>query len=138
MYFERGRPIVTVLSDAKVRAAIAVSDHDRAKTFYRDTLGLNLVDERPGIATFEGGGGTLLDVYVSEFAGSTRSTAAGFDVADLDEAMTQLRGRGITFEDYDQGALKTSDGVAAIGGIRGAWFKDPDGNILAVVQVGVE
>jgi catechol 2,3-dioxygenase-like lactoylglutathione lyase family enzyme len=124
------------LSSAKAHATVAVSDMDRAMSFYRDTLGFTPVVQMQGATTFECGGGTLLDVYASEFAGSCRSTAASFEVTDLDAAMADLRGRGVVFETYDMGEIKTSDGVVEVEGLRGAWFKDPEGNILGLVQPG--
>ena len=82
---------------------------------------------------FEAGDGTIF-VYKSTAAGQGRATEAGFMVDDLDAAMAAMRERGVTFEDYDFPGLKTENGVATIAGIRAAWFKDPDGNILAVEQ----
>ena len=122
------------LTEAKAHATIAVSDQQRGKAFYGDTLGLKLLRTGPGVVMFECGGGTILDVYQSDFAGTGKSTAATFQVSDLAATMAELRGRGIVFEDYDQGELKTTNGVAQAGGARAAWFKDPDGNVLGVVQ----
>lgn len=56
-------------------------------------------------------------------------------VRDVEATVADLRGRGVTFEDYDLPGLKTVDGIADLGGIKGAWFKDPEGNILSVVQL---
>jgi catechol 2,3-dioxygenase-like lactoylglutathione lyase family enzyme len=113
---------------------IAVSDIDRAKEFYGGTLGLKVKDERADGVRYEAGGGTLLLVYPSQFAGTARSTYMGFDVDDLKKAVEELRGRGVVFEEYDMPGLKTVNGIAEIEGVKGAWFKDPDGNILAIGQ----
>jgi catechol 2,3-dioxygenase-like lactoylglutathione lyase family enzyme len=113
---------------------IAVSDIDRAKEFYGGTLGLKVKDERADGVRYEAGGGTLLLVYPSQFAGTARSTYMGFDVDDLEKAVEELRGRGVVFEEYDMPGLKTVNGIAEIEGVKGAWFKDPDGNILAIGQ----
>ena len=123
------------LSQARAHATVAVSDHDRGKAFYRDKLGLRVVQDGVGATTFECADGTLLDVYPSRYAGTAKSTVASFEVPDLDGAMADLRGRGITFEEIEEGDIKTSNGVAELGGVRGAWFKDPDGNTLALVQL---
>ena len=123
------------LTDAKAHATVAVSDQKRGNDFYADTLGLKLLATNPGVAMFECGDGTILDVYESSFAGTGKSTAASFQVADIDATMADLRGRGVVFEEYDQPGLKTTNGVADAGGARAAWFKDPDGNTLGVVQV---
>lgn len=125
------------LSDAKAHAVIAVSDFDRAMSFYRDAVGLTASAGAEGVATFALGGGTLLDVYASQYAGTARSTSVHLEVTDLDAAMAELRERGVSFEDYDMGELSTTEGVAAgPGGIRSAWFKDPDGNTIGIVQPG--
>ena len=126
---------MTALTNARARATVAVSDAERARTFYRDTLGLALDGELPGVTTFRCGDGTVLDVYESTFAGSAKSTVASFQVSDLGIAMADLRGRGVAFEEYDEGPMKTSDGVIELGGMRGAWFRDPDGNILGLIQM---
>ena len=113
---------------------IAVSAIERAKKFYGETLGLKARDERIDGIRYETGGGTWLLVYPSQFAGTAQSTYMGFDVDDLDEAVAELRGRGVVFEEYDMPGLKTVDGIAEIEGFKGAWFKDPDGNILSIGQ----
>jgi catechol 2,3-dioxygenase-like lactoylglutathione lyase family enzyme len=113
---------------------IAVSDMDKAKEFYGGTLGLTAKDERSDGIRYEAGGGTLLLVYTSQFAGTAKSTSMSFEVADLEKSVEELRGRGVVFEDYDMPGLKTVNGIAEIQGVKGAWFKDPDGNILALGQ----
>lgn len=128
---------MSALTDGVLHATIGVSSLSKAKGFYSDTLQLTLEEEIPdaGLMYRSAGGGTL-QVYESQYAGTSKSTAATFEVRDLDTAMTELRGRGATFEDYDQPGLKTTDGVFAMGDFRGCWIKDPDGNILSIVQRG--
>jgi catechol 2,3-dioxygenase-like lactoylglutathione lyase family enzyme len=121
-----------MLESAKAIATIAVSDLERAKGFYGGTLGLKLLDERFDGVRYGGGEGTWLLVYPSQFAGTAKNTCMSFEVADLTTAMKELRDAGVVFEEYDFPGLKTVDGVAEIGGVKGAWFKDPDGNILAL------
>lgn len=113
---------------------IAVTDIEKAKTFYGDTLGLKARDERADGVRYEAGGGTVVLVYPSQFAGSAQSTYMSFEVDDLSSSVSDLRGRGVTFEEYDLPGLKTVDGIAEIEGVRGAWFKDPDGNIISISQ----
>jgi catechol 2,3-dioxygenase-like lactoylglutathione lyase family enzyme len=122
-----------MLDSATVRATIAVSDLDRAKQFYGETLGLAMSEERGDGVRYRTGGGSEILVYHSSFAGTNKATYMGFDVPDLEAAVEELRGAGITFEQYDFPELKTDErGIAETQGIRGAWFKDPDGNILAI------
>jgi catechol 2,3-dioxygenase-like lactoylglutathione lyase family enzyme len=122
-----------MLADTPLNAVIPASDLDRAKRFYGDTLGLKLIADREGFVLFESGG-TRFSLYATPSGGRAAHTLAGWTVADLDAEMTELRSRGVTFEEYDMPGLKTVNGVVEGGGMRGAWFKDSEGNILGVVQ----
>jgi catechol 2,3-dioxygenase-like lactoylglutathione lyase family enzyme len=122
-----------MLSTAPVQAAIPASDMERAKHFYRDTLGLKVSLETEQAVCFESGG-TQLFTYPTPNAGQAPTTLAAWWVTDLDAEMADLRARGITFEEYDLPGLKTVNGVAEWGSLRGAWFKDSEGNILAVTE----
>jgi len=127
-----------MLDQARICAIVPVSDVDAAVAFYGDVLGLRLVDRLADIpdnpeAVFEAGEG-LLFAYRSAAAGEGRATVAGFIVENVEAAVAGLRERGVVFEDYDLPGLRTEDGIATLGPVRAAWFKDPDGNILAVEQ----
>ncbi|NUP48171.1 MAG: VOC family protein [Catenulispora sp.] len=122
-----------MLNDQPIRPTIPAADLDRAKRFYQDTLGLKIAEEREDGIAFESGETTFY-VYPSAFAGTSQATLAGWMVSDLEGTMADLRERGITFEEYDMPGLKTVDGVAETETVRGAWFKDSEGNILAVAQ----
>ena len=129
-----------MLEQARVAAVVPVSDVEAAIRFYGDTLGLRLTERRNDLpenreVEFEAGDGTLL-VYESVGAGQSRHTVAGFRVDDIDAVVSSLRGRGVVFEEYDLPDLKTENGIAAVGDVRAAWCKDPDGNILAVESIG--
>src|SRR6266581_5723279 len=123
-----------MFDSATSHATIAVSDLDAAKKFYEGTLGLKVLDERSDGVRYETGGGTWFIVYPSQFAGTAKSTYMSFEVADLETTVKELRDRGVVFEEYDMPGLKTVEGIAEIQGVKGAWFKDPDGNILAVAE----
>jgi catechol 2,3-dioxygenase-like lactoylglutathione lyase family enzyme len=128
-----------MLEQAEIAAIVPVSDVEAAIRFYGDTLGLPVVARRDDIpenpeAEFRAGDGSLL-VYRSTGAGQARHTVAGFRVDDLDATVAGLRERGVVFEEYDLPDLKTEGGIATVAGVRAAWFKDPDGNILAVETV---
>ena len=125
------------LEHATAIATLVVTDLDRAREFYGRTLGLEelgrLSDEEAGMA-YQCGGGTYLYVYARpEPAGST-ATACAFAVDDVEATVKALRGKGVTFEEYDipEMGLKTVDGVATQGLMKSAFFFDPFGNILAV------
>ncbi|WP_042366254.1 VOC family protein [Streptacidiphilus neutrinimicus] len=122
-----------MLADVALTAVIPASDIERAKRFYRDTLGLALVRDEGETLVLESGG-VRFTVYATPSGGQAAHTVAGWNVADLDAVMADLRRRGIVFEEYDLPGLKTVGGVAEIGTVRGSWFKDSEGNILGVVQ----
>ena len=128
-----------MLADAEVAAIVPVSDIDRAVDFYGNVLGLEMQARRADLpenreAEFRAGNGALL-AYESVGAGQSRHTVAGFRVRDLDAVVASLRERGVVFEEYDMPNLKTEDGIAAVGDVRAAWCRDPDGNILAIESV---
>lgn len=114
---------------------VAVKDLDRAQEFYSGTLGLEPFDERKGGIRYNTRGNTWFMIYQSQFAGTAQSTAIKFEVDDVHATVKELRDRGVVFEEYDIPGVKTIDGVSYHpSGARGAWFKDPDGNILQIGQ----
>ena len=124
------------LSDGVVEAVIAVSDMDKAKEFYEGKLGLSGgTEEGDGGVTYTCGDGSKIHVYPSpDNAGKSGATLAGGVVSDVDATVDELAGNGVSFEQYDE-PLKTNEkGIAEMGEIRSAWFKDPDGNIMAVAN----
>lgn len=124
-----------MLENTPLHPALSASDIERAKTWYSEKLGLQPKSEDEfGGVRYETGGSEFL-VYQSEHAGTNKATAAGFIVENFDEVIADLRSRGVQFEDVDFGEFgKTVDGVIASpdGSMKGAWFKDSEGNILAV------
>lgn len=126
-----------MLESASTHPMIAVKDLSLAKEFYTGTLGLKASDELPGAGLrYETqGGSTWFLVYKSSFAGTAKSPCMRFEVDDIEATVRELRNRGIVFEEYDLPGIKTVGGIAQHeSGARGAWFKDPDGNILQIGQ----
>lgn len=125
----------TPFTRAEVGAVLPCSNFSRCVAFYRDTLGFKVEEstDMPGNAMVFAGHGSMFSLY--ERAEPTRAehTTAGFLVDDFDEAIRHLRSKGVKLEDIDQPGLTTVDGVATIGEFRGSWFKDSEGNILAVM-----
>jgi catechol 2,3-dioxygenase-like lactoylglutathione lyase family enzyme len=121
-----------MLSDGQAAATLAVSDLDRAKKFYTETLGFTVQMESEGGMLLGAGKGTAIFVYPSSFAGSNKATAVSFNVDDFDATIADLRERGVTFVDYDFPGLKTENGVAQTPDGPAAWFADPDGNLVNV------
>lgn len=126
-----------MLKDRNSSAIVAVSNIDRARTFYRDTLGLELLHEMTdaGVLTFRTGR-TQLGVYRSGFAGTNRANAVTWAMdGDLEAVVRALQARGVAFDRYDgMDGLTFDDGIYSAGATKLAWFRDPDGNILHLVE----
>jgi catechol 2,3-dioxygenase-like lactoylglutathione lyase family enzyme len=123
-----------MLSTHSAFPMIAVRNLAQARAFYEGVLGLPSLSPKDDghVAMFETGGGKLA-VYVSQFAGTNRATAASWEVADVEAEVEALKGRGVEFEHYDlPGAARKGD-VHVSDGLKNAWFKDPEGNILGIV-----
>ena len=125
------------LAETMIAGVVRAEKYDRAKKFYTEVLGLKQGQEFPGPGgggMFEGGSGTALMVYERPGSTAPENTTLGFGVAAdrFDALVAELRSSGIVFEDYDipEMGLKTVNGVAEFGGMKSAWFKDPEGNIL--------
>jgi catechol 2,3-dioxygenase-like lactoylglutathione lyase family enzyme len=127
------------LANALICATVPTKNLRRAKRFYEETLGLRaaISDERRGVY-FVAGSGTMLNLYERQHS-TAESSVATFLVENLDEVMSDLRNRGISFEEYDIPDLKTKGGVYNDEtGFKVAWFKDPDGNIIGIEQLPSE
>lgn len=122
-----------MLKDKSSSAIVAVSDIERAKKFYRDTLGLQLLDGSMGdVITFRTGD-TSLVVYKSDFAGTNKANAVVWDVGnEIESIAAALKGKGVTFERYDDMGMELKGDVYVAGPMKLLWFKDPDGNILHI------
>ncbi|HET7582518.1 MAG TPA: VOC family protein [Candidatus Limnocylindria bacterium] len=124
-----------MLSDAPVFPILLATDLDAARAFYRDRLGLEVVREDPDDRiVFRCGGGTQLVVTLSTIGTSDSQTQMAWRVPDIRAAVSDLRSRGVRVEEYVAPDPVTTDGVADMGHSWAAWFVDPSGNVLAVVQ----
>ncbi|MER6047924.1 VOC family protein [Streptomyces sp. NPDC001793] len=134
------------LARARVATRLPAQDLDRARRFYSEQLGLEPVDERPGGLLYRCGG---VDFVLFRSAGSSAGafTQMAWEVDDIEAVVAELRGRGVVFEDVDLPGLlgggRTTDGIAEVRGNypskgargeRGAWFRDSEGNMLAIGQ----
>ena len=120
--------VMTMLADSLAVTTIAVTDVDRAKRFYQEQVGLTLLEETPASARFGAGKGSQLTVRRGQ--PNVGQTVAHFEVDDIDAVIRDLTSRGVAFEEYE--TPKTVNFIAQVGPARGAWFKDPDGNVLGV------
>lgn len=124
-----------MLADKEAVAMIAVKDIKAAAEFYEGILGLvKLSTEGDEVITYRSGS-SKVNVYHSEYAGTNRATCVLWNVGDeIDTVAAKLKSRGVQFEHYDMPGL-TLDGDVHVGdGMKVAWFKDPDGNILSIVS----
>jgi predicted enzyme related to lactoylglutathione lyase len=123
----------TMLANAPIRAYIPVSDVARARKFYEKTLGLEPKQEYAGGVIYECGGAEVF-MYPTPNAGTSKASQAFWQVADVEAEVAELKARGVVFEEYDMPGIKMKNSVATGGGAKTAWFKDTEGNILAVSQ----
>jgi catechol 2,3-dioxygenase-like lactoylglutathione lyase family enzyme len=124
-----------MLGNHEVGATLPVRDLDAARTFYEGTLGLKpAMDQSPEAVVYASGRSMVL-VYRSDYAGTNQATAATWAVGnELDSVIDDLRSKGVSFEHYDLPETTREGDVHVMGDTRGAWFKDPDGNIIALVN----
>jgi catechol 2,3-dioxygenase-like lactoylglutathione lyase family enzyme len=125
-----------MLGDSEAIATIAVKDLTTARKFYEGTLGLELTRATGTEAlTFKTGRSELI-VYRSPNAGTNKATAVSWRVGrELDAIVAALKARGVSFEHYDLPGLTQKGDVHAFGELKTAWFKDPDGNIIALMNL---
>ncbi|ALO96341.1 glyoxalase [Streptomyces hygroscopicus subsp. limoneus] len=132
-----------VLSRARVATRLPARDLDRARRFYAEKLGLYPVDERPGGLLYRCAGADFV-VFRSTGASPGTFTQMAFEVNDIEAAVTELRRRGVEFQEVDVPGFRTRGGIAEIEGNypskgaraeRGAWFRDSEGNLLGIGQL---
>ncbi len=120
-----------MLKDKSSSAIVAVSDIDRARRFYQDTLGLDVVDDSMGEVLVFRTGDTHLVVYRSIAAGTNRANAVVWAVGDeVDAIVADLRKKGVTFEHYPDIGTFVDGAIHKVDEFKMVWIKDPDGNIL--------
>ena len=124
-----------MLRDFPMAARLAAIDIGRARAWYEEKLGLTPEkEEMGGSGLWYRTGGTWFYLYQTETAGSARNTVGGWEVHGIEAIMADLRSRGVTFEDYDFGEMKTVDGLLIVGDYRAAWFADSEGNVLELTE----
>ena len=125
-----------MLDKAKAFPSFSTNDVAKAKKFYQDTLGLEVSDDEMGALQLHLAGGTNVFVYPKPNHAPATFTVLNFPVPSVDAAVDYLTARGIRFEIYDDENIRTDDRGIMIGeGPRIAWFKDPAGNILSVLEI---
>jgi catechol 2,3-dioxygenase-like lactoylglutathione lyase family enzyme len=128
-----------MLKDGRIATRLPAQDLNRARAFYADKLGLHPVEEREGGLRYLGAAGEFA-LFESAGTASGDHTQMGWEVDDIEATVSDLRSRGVVFEEYDVPGLKTVGGIAEIEGNypskgtgeRGAWFRDSEGNLLGI------
>jgi predicted enzyme related to lactoylglutathione lyase len=122
-----------MLKSAPIRAYIPASDLRRARKFYEGIVGLVPREEYAGGVIYECGGAEVF-LYPTKNAGTSRASQAFWQVSDVEAEVADLKARGVRFEEYDMPGITMKNSIATGGGAKTAWFKDTEGNILAVSQ----
>jgi catechol 2,3-dioxygenase-like lactoylglutathione lyase family enzyme len=126
-----------MLREFPMSARLAALDIGRARAWYEEKLGLAPEkEEMGGAGLWYRCAGTWFYLYQTDTAGTARNTVGGWEVDDLTSVVAELRSRGVIFEDYDFGEMKTVDGILSVGGYQAAWFKDSEGNTLELTSGG--
>ena len=124
-----------MLGNIDAVANLAVKDLAVARRFYEDTLGLSQVDAEGDEVIVYRSGNTRINVYRSSFAGTNQATAVTWQVGgDIERLAAALKARGVRFEHYDMPDTKLVGDLHVMGDMKVAWFKDPDGNILNLIN----
>jgi predicted enzyme related to lactoylglutathione lyase len=122
-----------MLSNAPIRAYIPATDVERARRFYEQKIGLTPKEEYAGGVIYECGGAEVF-LYPTSNAGTSKASQAFWQVKDVEAEVADLKARGVVFEEYDIPDMTMTNSIATGGGAKGAWFKDTEGNILAIIQ----
>ena len=123
-----------MLQNSPMYAYFPAKDVSRARKFYEDKIGLKPKEEIAGGVVYEFGKGTACFLYPTENAGTSKASQAIWQVEDIEREVAELKKRGVKFEEYDLPDMKTKNSIFTGGGAKAAWFKDSEGNILAVIQ----
>ncbi len=116
------------------RATMPAQDINRARKFYEEKLGLTVSEQSPDGGVIYQTGSTYLLVFPSSGKPSGDHTQVGLQVSDISAAVTELKGKGVVFEEYDFPNFKTEGGIASLGDDKAAWFKDSEGNLVSLIQ----
>ena len=123
-----------MLQDAPMYAYIPAKDLARARKFYEEKVGLKASQQTNGGVVYEFGKGTAAFLYPTPNAGTSQASQAFWSVADVDAEIVALKARGVVFEHYDMPGERSPQGAITAGGAKAAWFKDSEGNIMAVIE----
>jgi catechol 2,3-dioxygenase-like lactoylglutathione lyase family enzyme len=122
-----------MLQDSPMYSYIPAKDVARARQFYEGKLGFRVKEEINGGVVYASAAGTACFLYLTPNAGTSQASQAFWDVKDIEAEVAELKRRGVTFEKYDMPGTD-ANGITTAGGAKAAWFKDSEGNIMAIIQ----
>jgi len=124
------------LAQRRVHTTLPVTDVAEARRFWEDTLGFEPLTVQSTAVMYRAGDGSVFAISRSGGKPSGAHTQMAFTSPDIEADVADLRARGITFLDYDLPGLRTENGIGQLGPNRAAWFNDPQGNLIGIVQFG--
>jgi predicted enzyme related to lactoylglutathione lyase len=123
-----------MLQNSPMYAYIPAKDLARARKFYEEKVGLRPKQEINGGVAYESASGTAAFLYPTSNAGTSKASQAFWQVKDIEAEVAELKKRGVQFEEYNTPEMKTVNSIFTGGGAKAAWFKDSEGNIMALIQ----
>src|SRR5262245_16105979 len=123
-----------MLQKCPMYSYIPAKDVNRARKFYEDKLGFRPTQETEGGVVYEFAKDTACFLYPTPNAGTSKASQAFWQVDDIEREVTDLKGRGVKFEEYEMPDMEGKNSIYEGGGARAAWFKDTEGNILALIE----
>ena len=125
-----------MLNERRAHTTLPVTDLANARAFWEGRLGFVPHEVYPTAVLYRAGDGSVFAVSKASARPTGGATQMAFTVPDIEAEVAELGRLGISFEAYDLPGLRTVDGIASMGGNRVAWFKDPDGNVIGVIEFG--
>ena len=125
-----------MLADNPVYATLPTADMATLRRFYEDVLGFAVREETPGGISYQAGDGTYFAITRSSGTPSGTHTQMGFAVRDIAAEVADLQARGVVFETYE--TPRTVNGIADVGIGRAAWLRDPGGNLIGMIELGLQ
>jgi len=123
-----------MLQNSPMYSYIPAKDITRARRFYEDKVGFKPGEEIAGGVVYKFADHTGCFLYPTQNAGTSKASQAFWQVKDVEREVAELKKRGVEFEDYDEPGMKTENGILTAGGAKAAWFKDSEGNIMAIIE----
>lgn len=126
-----------MLAERRAHAILPVSSLEPSREFWEDRLGFTPESVQPSAVLYRAGDASRFACSVSSGRASGTHTQLAFSTSDIEAEVAELVAKGVVFEAYDYPTLQTVDGIAQMGPNRAAWFKDPEGNLIGIIEFGI-